>query len=184
MTFRENEYQQRDEIVRPVIVPAGATFEPPVLVAHPVSVGQQGQIRTARSSRFAPDVLVAGIVGLVVLVVGLIAVTRGGFQGAMSDPVVSVAGFTHTTALGMIEIAIGVCLLLASASRSRSGATFFGIVLGIAGFVGAVQTKSFEKSLALESAMAWLAVVAGLVVVIAALMIPRFVKESTTVRTS
>ena len=184
MTFRENEYQQRDEAVRPASDITGATFPAPVVLAEQVPVGQRAQVRTAYSSRFAPDVLVAGIVGLVVLVVGLIAVTRGGFQGPMSDPVVNVAGFTHTTTLGIVEIALGVCLLLAGASRSRSGAVFFGLALGIAGFVGGVQTESFEKSLALESAMAWLAVVAGLIVVIAALMIPRFAKESTTVRTS
>ncbi|MDO9176251.1 MAG: hypothetical protein Q7V62_15695, partial [Actinomycetota bacterium] len=95
--------------------------------------------------------------------------------------IVEVLGFTHTTTLGLIEIAIGVCLLIAGATRSRSGALFFGAILGVAGFVGAVQTESFDTSLALESSMAWLAALAGLIVVLAALMLPRFARQSTVV---
>ena len=140
------------------------------------------QVRTTSgSSRYAPDAVIAALVGLVLLVIGLIAIVRGGFSGPMSDPVVNVLGFTHTTTLGLIEIGVGVCLLVSGAARSRAGAMFFGGILGVAGFVGAVQTKSFDTALALESSMAWLAVVAGAVVVLAALLLPRFAKQSSTI---
>jgi hypothetical protein len=140
------------------------------------------QVRTTSgSSRYAPDAAIAALVGLVLLVIGLIAIVRGGFSGPMSDPVVNVLGFTHTTTLGLIEIGLGICLLAGGAARSRVGAMFFGGVLGVAGFVGAVQTKSFDTALALESSMAWLAVVAGAVVVLAALLLPRFAKRSSTI---
>jgi asparagine N-glycosylation enzyme membrane subunit Stt3 len=139
------------------------------------------QVRTTSGSRYAPDAVIAALVGLVLLVIGLIAIVRGGFSGPMSDPVVNVLGFTHTTTLGLIEIGLGVSLLVSGAARSRAGAMFFGGVLGVAGFVGAVQTKSFHTDLALESSMAWLAVVAGAVVVLAALLLPRFAKRSSTV---
>ncbi len=139
------------------------------------------QVRTTSGSRYAPDAVIAALVGLVLLVIGLIAIVRGGFSGPMSDPVVNVLGFTHTTTLGLIEIGAGVCLLASGAARSRAGAMFFGGVLGVAGFVGAVQTKSFDTALALESSMAWLAVVAGAVVVFAALLLPRFAKRSSTI---
>lgn len=107
---------------------------------------------TTTSSRYTPDAVIAAFVGLVLLVVGLIVITRGGFDGPMSEPVVRVFGFTYTTTLGLIEIVIGVCLLLSGATRSRSGELFFGTVLGIAGFVGA-----------------------------SVLLLPRFAKSSTTV---
>ena len=115
------------------------------------------------------------------LVVGLIAIVRGGFDGQMSDPVVSVLGFTHTTTLGLVEIAIGLCLLLSGAARSRTGELFFGAVLGIGAFVGAVQADSFKKSLALESSMAWLIVLAAVVVVLSAMLMPRFARNTTTI---
>jgi hypothetical protein len=147
----------------------------------PVAPATTGQVRTAYASRFAPDSLIAALAGLLLLVVGLIAVVRGGFNGPMSDPVVSVIGFTHTTLLGLIEITIGLCLLLSGAARSRTGEVFFGAVLGIGAFVGAVQTTSFKKSLALESGLAWLAVFGAIVVVLAALVMPRFARNSTTI---
>ena len=109
----------------PGVVQAAPVVEQ-VVVPAPVSTGQ---VRTAYASRFAPDSIIAGIAGLVILVTGLIAIVRGGFDGPMSIPVVHVLGFTHTTTLGLIEIAIGGALLLSAATRSRSGEVFFGAVL-------------------------------------------------------
>ncbi|MBI4936520.1 MAG: hypothetical protein HY828_21800 [Actinobacteria bacterium] len=151
---------------------AGTAAEVGVPVAH---------VRTSSSARFAPDALIAAGVGLVLIVIGLIVITRGGFSGSMSDPVVEVLGFRHTTTLGLIEIAIGALLLIAGASRSRALATFGGLVLVVAGFVGAVQTESFATNLALESSVGWWAVVAGAVVVIASLVLPRFARRATTI---
>ncbi|MEO8163713.1 MAG: hypothetical protein ABI590_08015, partial [Ilumatobacteraceae bacterium] len=139
-------------------------------------VRQEQQVSTTSSSRFAPDSIITGLIGLVMVVVGLIAVTRAGFDGPMSEPVIRVFGFTYTSTLGLIEIGLGLCLLLSAAARSRSGELFFGAVLGIAGFVGAIQTESFRKSLALEPGMGWLAVAAGSVIVVAALLLPRISK--------
>jgi membrane protein implicated in regulation of membrane protease activity len=70
---------------------------------------------------------------------------------------------------------------LSGAARSRTGEVFFGAILGIAAFVGAVQTDSFKKSLALESGWAWLMVFAAVIVVLAALVMPRFARHSTTI---
>ena len=141
-------------------------------------------VRRAFTRRFSPDALVAAGVGVVALIIGLIAITRGGFKGPMSQPLVQVLGFGHTTTLGLIEIGIGVALLIAGATSSRSGALFFGSALGIGAFVGAVQTKSFRTSLGLESSFAWLAVVAGALVVVTALVLPRVVTHGTSVDTN
>ena len=138
------------------------------------------EVFTTYRSRFAPDSVVAALVGLGLLFSGLIVIIRAGFNGAMAEPVIDFLGFNHTATTGLIEIAIGLCLLISGASRSRSGGIFFGAVLAVAGFVGAVQTDSFSKSLALESKLAWLAVVVGVVVVFTAMFLPRFSKSSTT----
>src|SRR5262249_31127000 len=147
MSFTEGPVHERSDAIvheaAPVVdVPANGTVVTPV-VAAPATAGS---IRTAYNARFAPDSIIAGIAGLVILVVGLIAIVRGGFDGPMSDPVVQVLGFTHTTTLGLIEIGIGLALLLSGATRSRSGEIFFGAVLGIGAFVGAVQSESFQHS--------------------------------------
>ncbi len=180
MTFNEGPYEERTAaaIETPVAQTAVQQQIPAVIATQPV-VG--GRVRRVSSSHFEPDAIIAALVGLALLLLGLIAVVRAGFEGGMADPVVEVLGFSHTTTLGLIEIALGVCLLIAGVARSRSGATFFGAVLGIAGFVAAVQSESFEESLAIESSLAWLAVIAGVVVVLAALMMPRYARNSTVI---
>ncbi|MCU1397538.1 MAG: hypothetical protein JWN62_647 [Acidimicrobiales bacterium] len=164
-----------------VVAPVAQTIVAPPVAAAPVVSMPLGTRRTSYTQRFAPDAVVAAIAGLFITLVGLLAVTRGGFDGPMDTPVVSVLGFTHTTLLGLIEAVIGVCLLLSGAARSRSGALFFGSVLGIGAFVGAVQTKSFRRTLALESGLAWLMVFIAVVVVLTALLLPRYQTRHTTV---
>ena len=139
------------------------------------------QTRTSHTSRFALDTFVVAAIGLAILTTGLIAITRGGFDGPMSDPVVEVLGFKHTTTLGLLEIGFGACLLLSAFAASRRTEVLFGTVLGVAGFVGSVQAESFQKSLSLESSMANLAVVAGVIVVLAALLIPRMSTSTTKI---
>jgi hypothetical protein len=167
---------QLTEVVEvPVVEPA--TMVPTVVPM----VTTAGTVRTSYARSFAPDAIAAAVVGLFILLIGLLAITRGGFDGPMDRPVVRVLGFTHTTALGLIEIVIGLCLLLSGATRSRSASLFFGSVLGIGAFVGAVQTDSFRKNLALESGFAWVMVLSAVVVVLAALLLPRYVQRSMTI---
>jgi asparagine N-glycosylation enzyme membrane subunit Stt3 len=183
MSFTEGPLHERSDVV--VQSPAAAVVEVPVSngqVIVPSTPLSGGQVRTAYASRFAPDAIIASIAGLVILVVGLIAVVRNGFHTPLSTSRLAVLGFTHTTVLGLIEIGIGGALLISGAIQSRSGAVLFGSVLGIAGFVGAVQAKSFDKSLALESSMAWLAVFVAVIVVLSALMMPRFARSSTSIQ--
>ena len=186
MSFTEGPLHEHSELlveppVAATVVDVPAQGEVVVPATAVPAVTSAGQVRTAYNSRFAPDAIIAAIAGLVILVVGLIAIIRGGFDGEMSDPVVQVAGFTHTTTLGLIEIVIGAALLISGATSSRSGAVFFGTLLGIGGFVGAVQSESFDTSLALESSMAWLAVAVAVVVVLSALLMPRFARHTTSV---
>ena len=156
MTLTDGPRYERTEVVE---TPSTTLFEPPVdsrvvVPVAPVPVSG-GEVHKAYASRIAPDAVIAALAGLVILVVGLIAIIRGGFAGSISDPVVTVVGFTHTTLLGLIEIGIGLALLISGATSSRAAELFFSCMLGVGGFVGAVQTSSFKKSLALESSMAW-----------------------------
>jgi len=162
----------------PAVVPVQRVVmtEPGV---HQPAVHQR--VATSTGRRFAFDSVIVGIAGVALTIIGLLAITRGGFDGAMEEPVVDVIGFTHTTTLGLIEIGIGLGLLISAAARSRSAATFFGLALGVGGFVGAVQTDSFRRSLALQSGLAWLAVITGAVIVLVSLLMPRMARTSTRV---
>jgi len=163
-------------------------MEPPTIVpVQEVVMAEPAvyqRVATTTGGRFAFDSVIVGIAGVALTIIGLIAITRGGFDGPMDQPVVNVLGFTHTTTLGLIEIGIGLGLLISAAARSRSAATFFGLMLGIGGIVGAVQTDSFRRTLALESSFAWLAVITAGVIVLASLLMPRMVRTSTRVESA
>ena len=171
---------QPEPVVQPVVQPVVAE---PVAARPVVQVSTQPVVREAvapagrtvatSARRYAFDSFVVGLIGVALTIVGLIAITRAGFDGSMDEPVVDVLGFTHTTTLGLIEAFFGLAFLICAATTSRGGAIFFGLVLGVAGVVGAVQTDSFEVSLALESGLAWVLVVAAAIVVLVSLLLPR-----------
>lgn len=123
--------------------------------------------------RYAFDSVVVGLAGLVLTLLGFVAVTRAGFDGPMNEPVVDVLGFSHTTTLGLIEAAFGITLILCAVATSRSASIFVGLLLGIGAFVAAVQTSTFVDSLAIESSFAWLLVFLAAAVVLVSLLMPR-----------
>lgn len=173
-------------VVEPAVVtPVAAMTSAAPVVDHAVvqPAGVHQTVATSYGRRYAVDSGVVGLVGLVFLLFGLIALTRAGLDGSMRTPVVEVLGFTHTATLGLIEAAIGLCLLVCAATMTRGGSVFFGLVLGVAGFVGAVEIDRFRGSLALESGLAWLAVLAAIVVVLASLLVPRMVTHTNRVET-
>jgi hypothetical protein len=154
---------------------AAAPASPAAAPLHTVSA--------SHASRLEPDAYVAAAVGLALVLLGLIASIRGGFSGSMSVPVVKVLGLTHTTTLGLIEVVIGVVLMAAAGTRSRGGEVFGGLMLGVGGFVGLVQHQSFVRTLALERSLAWVAILGGIAVILAALLLPRFSRQSSVVET-
>jgi len=186
MTVQPDPYVQpvitTPPVVDEVLVQQPVVQQPAVVqpaVVQPAVMHQR--VATSYGQRFAFDSFVVGLIGVFFTVLGLVALTRAGTDGSMDDPVVSVMGFTHTATLGIIEAAIGVCLLICAAATTRAGAVFFGVILGIGGIVGAIQTDSFDRSLALESGLAWLAVIAAVIVVLVSLLVPRVVSSTARV---
>src|SRR4029077_19479879 len=81
-------------VIDPAVTPVAATrvVQAPVAAAAPVAA-----VRTTSFRRFAPDAVIAAAVGLVVMVIGLLAIVRGGFDGPREGPLGEGLGRTHTT---------------------------------------------------------------------------------------
>jgi len=71
--------------------------------ARPDLAFDERRVSTARTSRFSPAAIAAGIGGILLLALGLIAIARGGLSGSITEPVVEVVGFSHTPLLGLID---------------------------------------------------------------------------------
>src|SRR5689334_12086068 len=92
-----------------------------VVVEGPVAQTYERDSRSTVWSRsISPASILSIIIGAIFVIVGVVALLRGDLQGSLTDPMVKVAGLTHTPALGLIEIAIGAILMLGGAARSRS----------------------------------------------------------------
>lgn len=140
-------------------------------------------VLTSRTMGFTPAALVAALVAILFLIVGGITVARAGFDGSLDEPVVTVAGYTATALLGLIEIAFGLLLLIAALSRSRAAIMFFGITGGVMALVAVFQPSVGEGSLALERGFSVAVAILMGIVVLAALL-PDVRRRSTVQRTT
>ena len=167
--------------VTPAVDPVIAPVVAHQVVAAP-SVGTETTL-ASRTSSFTPSALVAGVVAIAFLVLGGITAARAGVDSTLDDPVVTVAGFTATALLGLIEIAFGLVLLMAALSRARSLILFLGITGGVAALVAVFQPSVGEGSLALERGFAVFAAIV-MAVLIAAALLPTLTRRSVVQRTS
>lgn len=114
--------------------------------------------------------IVAGIVAIVLLILGGITVARAGLDGPLDDPVTNVAGFTSTALLGLIELGFGVVLLIAALSRAREVILFLGIIGSVAAIIGIFQPDIGNGALAMEKGFAVLMTVLMIAVALSAFL--------------
>ena len=151
----------------PVVQQVVAPVAPRVVVTP---VAQVQTVRSVRRSLFDPAPVCAGVVAVLLLVIGGITLARAGVDGSLDKPVVHVAGFTSTSLLGLFEVAFGVLLLIAALSRAREAIMFFSIIGVIAGLIGVFQPTVGNGSLAMERGFAVLVTIAMLVVLISTVL--------------
>src|SRR5580700_133613 len=89
-------------------------------------VVETGDMRTdtrVATSRLviSPGQIIAGALGLVTAVIGVITVSRGGIDSSMNVPMVRVAGLDQSAMLGAIELGLGLLLILGALSVAARG---------------------------------------------------------------
>jgi hypothetical protein len=139
------------------------------VVAQPAGVGFAETRRVTRSAIVSPASIVAGIVAILLLILGGITVARAGVDGGIDQPV-EVAGFTATALLGFIELGFGAVLLISALSRARESIMFFGILGTVASVIAVFQPTVGNGSLGLERGFAVLMTIAMLIVTFAAFL--------------
>ncbi len=123
------------------------------------------------SSRFvfSPGQIVAGVLGIVVALIGIIAVSRAGIDGSLNVPVVSVAGTDQSAMLGLAEFAAGLLLILGAMSYAARGLiVFVGIVMVIGGVVLGAASTTILNDIGTSQATGWAIMVGGIIALVAA----------------
>ena len=123
------------------------------------------------SSRFvfSPGQILAGILGVVVAIIGIIAVSRGGIDGTLNVPMVSVAGTDQSAMLGLAEFAAGLLLVLGALSHAaRWLIAFVGVVMVIGGVVLGAASAEILHDVGTSQGTGWAIMVGGIIAVVAA----------------
>ncbi len=162
---------------RPLPPPVARTIQP-----APVFTDRTSSDSTVSRQSFSVAAVLGAIAGLALLVIGIIALLRGGLDGPIDEPVVSVMGFTHTPLLGLVEIAFGLLLLASAATASRSALTFLGLVAIVAGAVAIAEPEQLADRFAVERSLGWAWVIGGAAVAVAAWLFPVYERETRRVR--
>jgi hypothetical protein len=137
-------------------------------------VVDNGDLRSetrATSSRFvfSPGQILAGILGVVVAIIGIIAMSRAGLDGSLNKPVVDVAGTDQSAMLGIAEFAAGLLLVLGALSyAARALIAFVGVVMVVGGVVLGAAGATILEDVGTSQGTGWAIMVGGIIAIVAA----------------
>jgi hypothetical protein len=144
--------------------------EPVVREVYP-STAVADRTVTRTTAVFSISQFLHGLCGFVLVLFGAVAVVRGGFTGDVATHTFQVMGITHTTVIGLFEIAFGLLLIAAALTPGgRPFGGFIGAVLIVAGvvFIGATQQTLNDAHT--SHGLGWLALILGVISLIAAFL--------------
>ena len=123
------------------------------------------------SSRFvfSPGQILAGVLGVVVAIIGIIAMSRGGLDGSLKKPLVEVAGTDQSAMLGIAEFAAGLLLGLGAMSfAARFLIAFVGVVMVAGGVVLGAAGSTILEDVGTSHDTGWAIMVGGIIAIVAA----------------
>jgi hypothetical protein len=129
----------------------------------------RSETRTATSRVVvSPGQVIAGVLGLVVAINGVVTVARAGIDSSMNDPIVRAAGFDQSALLGAIEVGLGLLLILGALSYAARGLIIgVGVIMVLGGvFIGAASSDLLRDVGTVHST-GWAIMVAGIIAIVA-----------------
>ncbi|MEX2622300.1 MAG: hypothetical protein WD651_01075 [Acidimicrobiia bacterium] len=103
--------------------------------------------RTVDRRVISPAQIVAGLIGLTLVIIGGVALARVGLDNLTADTT-TVLGLDHTALMGLIDVIAGLFFLGAAASSGVRG-TLIGLSMAAIGFgaIVAIEPGAFDSSL-------------------------------------
>lgn len=120
---------------------------------------------TTRGPGPSASSVASGVVGIVLLVIGIVALARGGVS-TLTSPVVTVGPFSLTPLFALIEMGLGAIALATAAERDVRGASALAVVTGVAGIVWLIEPAAFAGLLGAGSTTGALYVVIALTLLV------------------
>jgi len=138
--------------------------------------------RTVDRRVFSPASVVAGIIGLLLVIIGGVVLARVGLESLTGDTA-TVFGFDHTALMGLIDVIAGLFFLGAAASSSVRG-TMIGLSMAAIGFgaIVAIEPGAFKSGLGGASELGVFYIIIGAVGLLAAWAFPTTVVDHVATR--
>jgi uncharacterized membrane protein HdeD (DUF308 family) len=129
--------------------------------------------------------IVGGAVGVLLVVIGLVALARTGFAlDALTTATASVGPFDRTPLMAIVEVVLGVAVIGASLSADRGGLLAVGILTLVFGLVVVIEPGAFVAALGAGSTTGILYVLIGIACLLAGFLLRSagtYVRERTVV---
>lgn len=135
--------------------------------------------RTSPRMRFDLLQIAAWLVGLALIVGGLVALARAGFDElALFEPVVEVGGQVATPLYALLWLLLGAVLLAAATGTvAEQRLRIIGVVLAVVGIVFLIEPDAFTDYLGLDDSSGSELLVAGVVLVAASFVPPLSIRR-------
>ena len=129
----------------------------------------------------SPGQVIAGVLGLVIAIVGAIAVARSGVDSSLNVPMVRAAGFNQSAMVGLGELVLGLLLILSALSyEGRGFIVAIGVLMVIGGVVIGAAGPTILRDLGTVHGTGWALMVGGIIAIFAG-SLGRIVKTRQTV---
>jgi hypothetical protein len=132
----------------------------------------------------SPGQVIAGILGLVLAIVGVITAARAGIDGSLNVPIVRSAGFDQSAMVGLAELGLGLLLVLGALSYAARGlVVFVGVVMVVGGVLLGAAGPTLLHDVGAVHGTGWAIMVAGIIAIVAG-SLGRLVKTRSSIKTS
>lgn len=151
-------------------------------VEHVDDTTERQTTRTMGSRTWSPAQLVAGVAGLILIVMGGVALARLLPTDGLTSETTIALGIQHTPLMAVIAIAVGL-LYLAQAGAPfevQPGMISLGVTNLAFGLVVVIEPGAFDGSLGLGETGGWFYAVLGLISVITAIVSPTIISRRQT----
>lgn len=138
--------------------------------------------RTVDRRVFSPAQAIAGVIGLILVIIGGVVLARVGLDSLIGDTA-NVFGFEHTALMGLTDVITGLFLLGAAASTAVRG-TMIGLSMAAIGFgaIVAIEPDAFNTGLGGASELGVFYILVGAVGLLAAWAFPTTVVDHIATR--
>jgi hypothetical protein len=118
-----------------------------------------------------PGRVVGGLIGLVLAIVGVVAIAKAGIDSSLDRPMVDVLGMQQSAIVGLAEFGVGLLVILGAASEAtRSLMGVMGVLALIAGVLAAASSTTVRSDLGVSTGSGWFMAVCGAIVLASSLV--------------